>query len=339
MNYDNEGNLLAVFYIRVPETQEITPDNPFGDLLVDSADDYPPSSFDTLTNDDWHNHENFWMTGLGSLNSESIHGFEEGVPLESTIARLQDVDSQMFPESDELFNPKFWMLHGWFHSLNSDGVFANLDSNVGLYAPEELGVHAEHHSGDIAPLIGGTYAGEGLYGTDDDDRINGFSGDDWIQAGLGDDFVWGGHGNDWIRGDDDYSAEGGDDMLYGGPGQDLIFGHGGSDRLFGGTDDDRLAGGEGNDLLRGSLGYDILTGDAGSDSFVIATGEGTDIITDFEIEFDILVLYTGIASDTIAIAQLDNNTALSFGDETLAILNGINADDLIAAKDSVFMDV
>ena len=127
-------------------------------------------------------------------------------------------------------------------------------------------------------------------------------------------------------------------MLYGGPGHDLIFGHGGNDRLFGGTDNDQLAGGDGDDLLRGSLGHDILTGDAGSDSFVLAVGEGTDIITDFAIDSDILVLYSGIASDTISISQLDNNTALSFGDETLAILNGINSDELIAASDSVFLD-
>lgn len=128
-------------------------------------------------------------------------------------------------------------------------------------------------------------------------------------------------------------------MLYGGPGHDLIYGHGGNDRLFGGTEDDRLVGGEGDDLLRGSLGYDILTGDEGSDSFVLAVSEGTDIITDFEIEYDTLVLYTGITSDTISITQLDNNTALSFADETLAILNGVNADNLMAASDSVFLNV
>ena len=110
------------------------------------------------------------------------------------------------------------------------------------------------------------------------------------------------------------------------------------DRLFGGTEKDHLVAGEGDDLLRGGLGYDILTGNEGQDSFVIAAGEGTDIITDFEIEFDTLVLYTGITADTISINPLDNNTALSFADETLAILNGINTDDLIALKDNIFLD-
>ena len=109
--------------------------------------------------------------------------------------------------------------------------------------------------------------------------------------------------------------------------------------MFGGTENDQLVGGEGDDLLRGGLGHDILTGGDGSDSFVLAIGEGTDIISDFEIEFDTLVFYTGITSETVSINQLDNNTAISFGDETLAIMNGVNTDDLIAAGASVFVDV
>lgn len=337
LNYDNEGNLIAVFYIRIPEPLEATPENPLAMLLPNPADDFPPSSFDTLTANDWHNHESALATGIGNLNSELVY-FEEDIPVESVATRLQQNDFQLFPESDDYYLPKFWMLHGWFHSFNSAGNFANINPDVALYAPEELGVHGEHHSENSEPVIEGTDAGEGLFGTENSDRLNGFNGDDWIQAGLGDDFVWSGHGNDWIRGDDDYTTEGGNDMLYGGPGHDLIYGHGGSDRLFGGTDNDQLVGGEGDDLLRGSLGYDILTGDAGSDSFVLAVGEGTDIITDFEIDVDTLVFYTGVTSDTVSITQLDSNTALSFGDETLAILNGVNADELIAAGNDVFLD-
>ena len=337
LNYDNEGNLIAVFYTRFPNTLEATPENPLANLLVDPADDFPPNSFDTLTADDWHAHQSAWFRGGGNLNSELV-SFEEDVPTEMVFARLQQVNFQVFPESDQFYLPKFWMLHGWFHSFNPNGTFAITNPNQALYAPQELGIHGGHHSGNSDPLIAGTDAGEGLIGTDGNDRINGFDGDDWILGGLGDDSVWGGGGNDWIRGDDDFASEFGDDMLYGGSGQDLIFGHGGNDRLFGGTENDQLVGGDGDDLLRGSLGHDILTGDAGSDSFVLAIGEGTDIITDFEIESDILVLYTGISSDTISIAQLDNNTSISFGDETLAILSGVNSEDLIAAGGNVFLD-
>lgn len=99
-----------------------------------------------------------------------------------------------------------------------------------------------------------------------------------------------------------------------------------------------MIAGAGDDLLRGGLGYDILTGDEGHDSFVIAAAEGTDLITDFELEFDTLVLYTGVTSTTLEVSQLDNNTVLSFANETLAILNGVSAENLLAVKDQVFMD-
>ena len=345
LNYDTEGNLLAVFYIRFPYDTAAALENPAAITTIDPENDFPPTSFDGISAEDWHTHENPWYSGLGSLNSEEVFGFEDQVPIEVTTSRFEDIDFKIFPESDQIYSPKFWMIHGWFHSINPDGNFANFHPEVSLYAPQELGVHGGHGghdghgSGESNPLITGTYAGEGLIGTDGDDRINSFDGDDWIEAGLGDDLVWGSHGNDWIRGDDDYTSEGGDDMLYGGPGDDLILGHGGSDRLFGGTDNDRLVGGPGDDLLRGSLGFDILTGEGGSDRFVLAMGEGTDIITDFEIEADSLVFYTGITSDTVSFSQLDNNTAISFGDETLAILNGVNADGLMAAGDNVFIDV
>ena len=80
-----------------------------------------------------------------------------------------------------------------------------------------------------------------------------------------------------------------------------------------------------------------MTGNEGADTFVVAAGEGTDIITDLEIEFDTIVLYGGIAQDNISINQIDNNTSLSFNNETLAILSGINAEDLIAASDDIFL--
>ena len=341
LNFNNEGSLQAIYYVRFPNILEATSEDTSTGIEIDPADDFPPSSFDTLTDDDWHTHESMWFSGAGNLNSELVY-FDEDTPSEAAISRLEQIDFQVFPASDQSLRPKIYMMHGWFHSFNPNGRFAITNPNLGLYAPQELGVHGGHEghgSGDSDPLISGTDLGEELIGTDGNDRINGFGGDDWIQAGLGDDSVWGSYGNDWIKGDDDYTFEAGDDMLYGGPGHDLLYGHGGSDRLFGGTDNDQLVGGEGDDLLRGSLGYDILTGDAGSDSFVLAMGEGTDIITDFEIESDTLVFYTGITSETVSMTQLDNNTALSFGDETLAILNGVNAEDLMAASDSAFMDV
>ena len=354
LNYDAEGNLVAVFYIRTPYDPIAALENPAAFVTVDPENDFPPTSFDGISAEDWHTHENFWTTGLGSLDAELVYGFEEEVPIESTISRLQNINFQFFPESDAIFSPKFWMLHGWFHSLNPSGTFANLDPNLSLYAPEELGVHGGHgeesegeHSGgndseghnleSSNALIAGTDLQDGLLGTDEDDRLNAFSDDDWIVGGFGNDSIWGGRGNDWLGGDHESLPEGGDDMLYGASGRDTIYGHAGHDRLFGGTEDDFLIGGYGDDLLRGGLGNDELTGNEGADAFVLVAGEGTDTITDFEIDLDTIVLYGGITAEEISINSIDNNTALNFNEETLAILNGVNAADFTAASDDIFL--
>lgn len=346
LNYDTEGNLVAVFYIRSPQRQEATPENPLAGLFPDPADDFPPSSFDNLPTGTWHNHKSAWATGIGNLNSELVY-FEEDVPIESVVSRLEQTNFQLFPESDQDYNPKFWMMHGWFHSFNSAGTFAITDPDLAIYAPEELGAHGEHsghndghggeHQNQSIPLILGTDLAEQLFGTEENERINGFGGDDWLIGGLGDDSIWGSQGNDLIRGDD-YSSEGGDDMLYGGPGDDLIYGNLGNDRLFGGTEDDRLLGEEGDDLIRGGLGYDILTGGEGEDSFVLVAGEGTDIITDLELELDTIILYGGISTEVISIEQLNSDTIISFDNQTLAIISGVSASDLIAASEDVFLD-
>lgn len=345
LNYDLEGNLIAVFYIRIPDTQEATSENPLGEFLVDPTDDFPPSSFDSLPDGAWHHHQSAWITGVGNLNSEEI-SFEEDVPLDTVVSRAQQIDFQLFPESDRFYLPKFWMLHGWFHSFNPEGAFAINNPDAAPYAPEELGAHIGHneqgehtegHQGEMTPLITGTDLGEQLLGTEENERINGFGGDDWIAGGLGDDSIWGSQGNDWIRGEDALASSGGDDMLYGGPGNDLIYGNMGSDRLFGGTEDDRLNGGVGDDLMRGGLGYDILTGGEGADSFVLVAGEGTDLITDLELESDTIILYGGITTETISLEQLNSDAVISFNNETLAIIKDITVDDLMVASDDVFL--
>ena len=75
-------------------------------------------------------------------------------------------------------------------------------------------------------------------------------------------------------------------MLLGEIGDDALSGDGGGDRLYGGWGRDILDGGDGDDSLRGEAGNDTLTGGAGNDSFVMQSGGGHDIITDFELGAD-----------------------------------------------------
>ena len=331
LNFDDTGKLIAVFYVRIPQTLASTLENPFGFLQFDPADDHPPeTSFDTLTAEDWHHHHSTYTRGLGNINAENTY-FEEDVPQSMVMSRLQESGFEVFPNSDAYYIPKFWMLHGWFHSPNPDGVFAVTNPEIAPYSPTELGVHGgQHGSGDFK-LIRGTDDAETLTGTAEAERLNGFDGNDRILAKQGDDFVWGGFGDDSLHGDR------GNDMVYGGPDNDQIYGDMGNDRLFGGTGNDYLWGGKGDDLLRGGLGDDYLTGDSlterhrGRDRFVLAPNEGKDTIADFQIRFDQIVLVGGITQNDLSIIQQGSDTLINLSNapNSLALLKGIDASNLM----------
>ncbi len=350
LNYDAEGNLKAVFYIRTLKTQQPTPDNPLANLQFDPADDFPPPvSFDTLSEEDWHNHQSMWFSGFGQLNPENIN-LDEGVPFpEAVVSRLEQTQFQVFPESDKFYTPKFWMLHAWVHSLNSSGVFANTHPDLALYAPEELGAHSSEHHGQSSNPNLATDDSDFIIRTDAKaDRINSFGGDDTVVSGMGNDSVWGSYGDDLLLGDHKHNSSqhnsfitphhGNNDMLYGGAGKDSIYGQYGNDRLFGGTEDDTIVGGMGHDVLRGGMGNDRITGDCschshhrGRDIFVLALTEGTDTIVDFQVGFDSIVLQGGITLGNLSVNEIDNNVTIGFGNETLAILERVNGADFIAS--------
>lgn len=346
LNFDAEGNLQAVFYIRLPKLLSGAEQNPLNanfllnqeyqinnQITIDPNDDFPPNSFDTLTEDDWHTHENVVISGLGSQDYNLLY-FEESLPSEDFNARIANKIENgelFFPLSDYIQSPKFWMLHGWFHTLNTEGVFGNLNPDLGINAVDELGFHGhighsdDHDSSDSnteTELITGSDDDNTIDGTTNSDMINGFNGNDQISGKESSDYIWGGFGDDAINGDN------GDDELYGGPDNDILRGNIGHDRLFGGTGDDQLFGDTGNDLLRGGIGNDILTGGDRIDYFVLAPGEGTDTITDFVVNVDKLMLVNGLVAEALSISQSGENALIEFNGETLAILNNVNSADI-----------
>ncbi|NEQ52542.1 MAG: phytase [Leptolyngbya sp. SIO3F4] len=145
-------------------------------------------------------------------------------------------------------------------------------------------------------ILGGSEADDELVNGDDDGKLAGLDGNDLLAGALGNDVILGGEGDDVLRGDrNSRSAQtgeaGGDDLIYGGGGDDRIGGKSGNDSLFGDAGNDQIWGDDGDDLLRGGLGNDTLTGDndsggSGIDTFVLAIGEGTDTIVDFEVGLD-----------------------------------------------------
>ena len=149
--------------------------------------------------------------------------------------------------------------------------------------------------------------------------LNGTNGNDTLTGGATAQLIRGLDGNDRITGGD------GNDRINGNGGNDTILGGGGADFLFGGKGDDVLNGGDGADVLSGDLGNDTLTGGAGSDIFLIASGRGTDTITDFQDGIDRLGLYLGLTFANLTIRGAGSNTeiVLTSNNEVLAILQGI----------------
>jgi hypothetical protein len=104
-----------------------------------------------------------------------------------------------------------------------------------------------------------------------------------------------------------------------------------------GGGNDRFNGGNGNDNVSGSGGDDIINGGAGSDCFVLATGKGTDAITDFTDNEDRIGLSAGLSLAQIDVTQgtgvntSDTLIKLIANHELLAILRGVNSSNITAA--------
>ena len=186
-------------------------------------------------------------------------------------------------------------------------------------------------------LIAGTEIGDRLEGTETSDLLEGLGGNDFIAGGLGNDFIFGGGGEDLLRGDLNSSdpqndSDGGDDVLYGGAGRDWLEGKGGNDLLYGGEGYDEIFGDKGDDVIYGGREGDRLTGGEGSDTFVLAAGEGTDTILDFEFGIDFIGLSGGLSFGQLEIIQAGKDTAIKLAHQTLAQLSDITASDLGAEQ-------
>ena len=198
---------------------------------------------------------------------------------------------------------------------------------------------------DLDPRVGlagldGDSDGEG--GGNSDGEGNGDSSGDDSQGGRGIDALSGGPTDDDLsggRGDDTITGGLGDDNLMGGRGNDLLEGGQGDDDLFGGRGLDTLNGNEGSDILVGGRGDDLLTGGSGEDLFALAAGDGTDTITDFIIDEDVIGLIGGLSFEELEIVQgtgaqtTDTLISLAATDELLAVLSGVQATTL---TDSAF---
>jgi Ca2+-binding RTX toxin-like protein len=142
--------------------------------------------------------------------------------------------------------------------------------------------------------ICGLNGNDTIYGDQGNDVINGNQGTDTIYGDVGDDLLRGGRDNDTLYGGDGSDTiygDLGDDVVQGNIGNDTVAGGDGNDTIRGGQNDDTVMGDAGNDLLYGDLGNDILWGGAGADFFEYYSGNGNDLIQDFQWSVDRLRLY------------------------------------------------
>jgi Ca2+-binding RTX toxin-like protein len=89
-----------------------------------------------------------------------------------------------------------------------------------------------------------------------------------------------------------------------------------ADRLNGTAASDAVDGGRGNDCLDGGSGNDVLTGGAGADVFILRSGGGDDVVTDFNAaEGDRVMFDYGTYSDIMVFGRLsDGQTWTNFNE-------------------------
>lgn len=140
--------------------------------------------------------------------------------------------------------------------------------------------------------------------------------------------VWVLGGNDTVIGSSD------SELILGNDGQDSISGGDGNDSLFGGKGNDQLFGDAGDDFLSGDQGNDTLIGGLGNDRFVLSTGGGLDIITDFDNTTDFIQVPANLNIGDILIQTAGANTLLTVKStgEQLAQLNNVQASSITTAN-------
>jgi Ca2+-binding RTX toxin-like protein len=182
-----------------------------------------------------------------------------------------------------------------------------------LIAVEEVTLGAGH---DTVRLAGGaTIVNTGA----GNDWATGFARNEMFRLGSGNDAGFGGGGDDTIWGDD---------------GSDRLWGSDGADALYGGTGNDTIWGGTGADIITGGYGNDLITGEAGADIFVFSGRSGTDRITDFDADEDVLHL-VGIRPATVRITQVGNDVVVT-GGYTQVVLEDVSLQDF-HLNDIVFL--
>ncbi|WP_082803768.1 phytase [Anabaena sp. 4-3] len=169
--------------------------------------------------------------------------------------------------------------------------------------------------------------------------ISPFGGNNRVNAGSGDDIITVNKGDRVFGSDGDDIFEATD-----GKGSNRMSGGAGNDIFYLGSND-RALGGDGNDQFWVQSGGDnLLSGGAGADQFWIVNTElptAANTILDFQIGTDVIGILgaasLGITTSTLQLNQVGADTQISFNNQTLAVLTGIQASGLNVTNSNQFV--
>ncbi|MFG6101414.1 ASPIC/UnbV domain-containing protein [Leptothoe sp. EHU-05/26/07-4] len=273
--------------------------------------------------------------GLGEESSGMVEVLWAG-GVRNRLYDVEEFEQIVFPEISVSFDGDFESLQA-YETLVSNAIDELVESQALTSSDGERFFSSAVRAfvetqGQRDDVFAGAPDIDELVGSAAAETFYALAGDDVVAGGLGNDIINGGEGDDVLRGDLNSRSPGGtvggDDIIYGGLGDDRIGGKAGNDELYGDEGDDSIWGDNGNDIISGGLGNDILIGGRGSDIFVLAVGEGTDTIDDFEISDDLIGLTGSISFGQLSIVQDGENTLIGFEEQTLAVLNDVNASNL-----------
>ena len=167
-----------------------------------------------------------------------------------------------------------------------------------------------------------------LFGTVDNDRIEGFAGNDRIFGSEGINTLLGGSGNDEIFGGSQR------DVIRGGSGNDTLRGAEGNNEIFGGSGDDLISSGSGDDFINSGSGFDTIDLGGGDDIIVLETGNGYDTINNFQLG---LTTFDVANPNQVSIVDGQDGAEISSGGDLLAVVRFTQASTLNNNFNDVFV--
>jgi phospholipase/lecithinase/hemolysin/cyclophilin family peptidyl-prolyl cis-trans isomerase len=172
------------------------------------------------------------------------------------------------------------------------------------------------------------------------------SGNNTVDLGTGDDIIYVNKGDSEALRRNRVFGSDGNDTFYAkdGQGGNRMSGGLGDDTFWLGSDD-RALGGDGNDIFRVGLGGgNLISGGAGTDQFWIVNAElpkAANTILDFQLGLDVIgingAVSLGITTSTLKLNQVGADTVISFQNQTLATLTGIQANSLSLTNTNQFI--